>query len=224
MGGVTLLATLALSLAWRTWVWHAQDLTGQIPAYFWCYALPGRLFEFTLGMAAAIAVARRPSLLTAPWQRRYLTGVVGFAALGVLVATRWSRFSPVADILWGLTFFSLVMVAATRNALGSPVLTWRPLAWVGSISYSVYLIHLGPMQQAARAVHPLGLPPLVTWLGFKLVAVPLSIALGWLFYRLVESRFVGPCPDLRWPAVLRRRSQGCCSPVSGRGVTEVSSE
>jgi peptidoglycan/LPS O-acetylase OafA/YrhL len=215
----TLLTALTISLAWRTWAWNAHDMTSLSSAYFWCYALPGRLFEFTLGMTAAIALARRKDLLTAQWQRRYLIAVVGFAALDVFIVTRWNRFAPMADILWGLTFFSLVMYAATRNAMGSPVFTWRPLGWIGSISYSVYLLHDPLIQQASRVVRPFGLPPLVTWLAFELVAIPLSIALGWLFYRCVESHFLGSCPEFRWPAAFRRRFLDSFSRFRRRGVS-----
>jgi peptidoglycan/LPS O-acetylase OafA/YrhL len=219
----SLLAALVLSLAWRTWAWHAHDLSTQVSAYFWCYALPGRLFEFVLGMAAAVAVARRRELLAVRWQRRYLLGIGGFAALGVLVVSGWSRFAPVADILWGLTFFSLVMYAATCHAVRSPVCAGRALTGMGRISYSVYLLHVPMMAQVAKLFPVLGLPPLVAWLVFGLVTVPLSLAVGWLFYRLVECRFVGSCPDLKRLAASFRKSErlssGECE--SGDGLSPV---
>src|SRR5262249_8808944 len=155
----TLLATFALTLAYRCWVWSAHDL-GQLPrvwspqdaahlsrGYYWCYALPGRVFEFVLGMTAALAIARHPHRLTRPWRRCYLAGLLGCAALGVAVSVHWSRFHPVADVIWGIAFFSLLMYAGARHEAGAPVLAARPLVGLGAISYSIYLIHAPLLKQ-----------------------------------------------------------------------------
>jgi peptidoglycan/LPS O-acetylase OafA/YrhL len=207
----TLLATLALTLTYRTWVWCVHDFQDNtFPGLpdIWCYFLPGRMFEFVLGMVAAVVLTRPDPLPSVRHARRYLMGIAGFGALGLASSTQWSPYAPVTDVLWGLAFFSLIMYVGTRNALGFPLLAGRPLVWLGGISYSVYLIHDPLMQQAAKIVRSLGLPPLVTWLGFEFVAVPVCIGLAWLFYRYVESRFLGPCPGFSWPAAFRRRFQG----------------
>jgi peptidoglycan/LPS O-acetylase OafA/YrhL len=145
---------------------------------------------------------------TAAQARRYLAGIAGFSLLGVAATTLWSQYAPVTDVLWGLAFFCLVMYAGVRNALGFPILTWRPLVWVGVISYSIYLIHGPLLRQVAAVAHSVGLSPAMIWIGFELVVAPLLIGVGWVFYRLIESRFVGRCPEFRWPAALRRRFQG----------------
>ena len=86
---------------------------------------------------------------------------------------------------WGLTAVAvsgaiIVASAALRapSPLG-PVLELRPLAWLGRISYSVYLWHLPIIHEVARR-RPDDLVEVA------LIGVPLSVAVGWLAYTVVE--------------------------------------
>src|SRR2546421_594614 len=49
--GRTLAAVLAITLAYRTWVYLTQDVRRLEIGYVYAYALPGRMFEFALGMS-----------------------------------------------------------------------------------------------------------------------------------------------------------------------------
>ncbi|HLB77009.1 MAG TPA: acyltransferase [Candidatus Dormibacteraeota bacterium] len=186
----TLAAVLALTLAYRTWVYRTQDVNRLEIGYLYSYALPGRLFEFVLGMTAALALARLPVTPGPGWIRRYLAGAVALGLMGVLVAHRWSLFSPVTDVVWGLSFFCLVMYAGGRSAAGGGWLDSRPLVALGLISYSVYLIHEPLIRSGYGVIESLHLAPVATLLLFELGIAPLLIALGWLFFCAVEARFV----------------------------------
>jgi peptidoglycan/LPS O-acetylase OafA/YrhL len=61
---------------------------------------------------------------------------------------------------------------------------------LGVISYSVYLIHEPLIERGYAALRSLHLSPTGTLLLFELVVGPLLIAVGWLFFRLVEARFL----------------------------------
>lgn len=186
----TLAATLALTLAYRSWVYATQDTSRLEIGYLWAYALPGRLFEFVLGMTAALTLAGLREVPPRAWVRRYLAGAVTFGLLGLCVAHLWSVFSPVTDVIWGLAFFCLLMYGGGRSAAGRCWLDSRPLAGLGLISYSVYLIHEPLIRRGYAALHSLSLPPAAMLLLFELLVAPLLVGLGWLFFRTVEARFL----------------------------------
>jgi peptidoglycan/LPS O-acetylase OafA/YrhL len=189
----TLLATLALTLAYRTWVWNTKDVSTWGSGMFWCYSVPGRMFEFALGMAAAVALSQPSRAGQAHGARRYAVGLISFGLIGLAAASLWSPFAPVTDVLWGMAFFSLLMLAGRRAAEGRHSLTWRPLVGLGTISYSVYLVHAPLLKQLAAALRPRHLPPAGLWLLFELVVGPMLIGVGWLFYQAVEA----PCLRMR---------------------------
>jgi peptidoglycan/LPS O-acetylase OafA/YrhL len=186
----TLGAVLVLTVSYRTWAFATKDTTRLDIAYFYCYALPGRLFEFALGMTAAVLLARRTGVVSARWNGGIGLVALTLGALGLTVTNAWSPYSPVTDVIWGLAFFCLVLWAGGRAAGGGSWLEWRPLEALGVISYSVYLIH-EPLIRAGYMVLRSRLPsPTVALLFFELAVVPLLIGLGWLFFRLVEARFI----------------------------------
>ena len=89
----TLGAVLILTVSYRTWVFATKDTTRLDVAYFYCYALPGRLFEFALGMTAAVLLAGQaraaPVLLECRvWSGRARIGRGGLEHHGPLVPLR----------------------------------------------------------------------------------------------------------------------------------------
>ncbi len=186
-----LAAVLLLTVSYRTWVYFTKEISVLGIAYNYAYALPGRLFEFALGMAAALALGRPGAAPSAGSVRRYRTAALLFGLLGLVVTDGWSRYAPVTDVIWGLAFFCLVMYAGSRAATGGGWLEWPPLERLGLISYSVYLIHEPIIHRLAVRLQPLHLSNGVTLLLFEGVGIPLFIAIGWVFFRLVEARFIG---------------------------------
>jgi peptidoglycan/LPS O-acetylase OafA/YrhL len=70
-------------------------------------------------------------------------------------------------------------------------LEWRPLVWLGTISFSLYLVH-GPLVHLVwlEALRPLGLDigEPATLLALLATAVPVAILSAWGFYHAVERQ------------------------------------
>jgi peptidoglycan/LPS O-acetylase OafA/YrhL len=234
-----LAGVLVLTLAYRGWVYALHAGSGSWPlappnavGCWLAYGqVPGRVFEFALGMLAALVLrgsAESPvrartvldyeheheheqeagdaglAMLSPPLRpagqralpapqasRRHLLGAVLSALLAFGVALGWSSFSPVTDILWGIAFFCLVLYAGGRSAMGGGWLDSRPLVALGTISYSVYLLHEPLIRLVEELLGRHHLSPPAAGALFVFGVAPLMIALGWLYYHAVEVRFVG---------------------------------
>jgi peptidoglycan/LPS O-acetylase OafA/YrhL len=196
----TLAAVLTVSLVYRSWI-YAAHVGPESRLYRPCSAplmtaclftysqVPGRLFEFVLGMMAAVALARRQQAPSPVRTRRYLCGFVALGILGAGVSHGWSPYAPITDLIWGLAFYCLVIYAGGRSGAGGGWLDSRPLVALGTISYSVYLIHEPLMRLAGGGLGLLHLAPSVRVLACTFVIAPLTIGCGWIYYRAVEARF-----------------------------------
>lgn len=160
--------------------------------YRWGVELPA-LYERTgaradsmfLGVAAAIA-----------WRSRIVSDrtfrILGAAGLGVL-AVAVVVAEPGAEWLFrgGFTLVaacSAAAVAAAATGAGAVARLGglRPLRWVGTISYSLYLWHL-PIY--LWVVHAAPDAPLAAKAAVALIG---SFAAAWVSFRLVESRTMAP--------------------------------
>lgn len=105
---------------------------------------------------------------------------------------------------------TLVLIAAVALCLGASGVASRffgsaPLRAIGTISFSVYIVHL-PLIEAAQpwlvqAASFYGSDPLVTYLAMLAVAVALSLAAGELFFIAIER------PAYRWHQRIRLRTR-----------------
>lgn len=191
---------------------HATWLVGVA----WITTGPARWFEWVLGAAAAeVAAGRgfRPPFHTSRW--------LAVIALAGALACQWSRAGWLfTDLLWGVAFFVLVNRTAVSEASG--LLRGHrlvaALGWVGTFSYSLYLVHQ-PLLRVLQAL----LARVASWPGASaidmiravpppwavlllvllvMVALPIGVALvvlpAWLFHRVFEL------PAIRWSQ--RRRA------------------
>lgn len=78
--------------------------------------------------------------------------------------------------------FGLMVLATASGGWVARALAWRPLAWLGGISYSLYLIHIPAQVLMLRVVSPVDNP----W-GWAALAFTASILGGWLLYKGVEA-------------------------------------
>jgi peptidoglycan/LPS O-acetylase OafA/YrhL len=92
-----------------------------------------KLWLFVLGMISAQLHERLPFLATA-WQRWWWLPAFALAAALTFV------FHTPSVLLWLMTF-GIVLSIGKRAAGLRQLLTSRPLLWLGSISYSLYLLH-----------------------------------------------------------------------------------
>jgi peptidoglycan/LPS O-acetylase OafA/YrhL len=134
------------------------------------------------------------------------TAAVLLLLLAAHGATPWLTSSPAADLLnivYTLAATGLLACVLLGDGLLQRLLRWRPLVFVGRMSYGVYLIHMLCMS----AVYKL-FPALLLWRGGNLAAFPLtcllSIAVAWGLHVAVES----PCIELgrRWSRTIMDRA------------------
>lgn len=157
----------------------------------WSKSLLAMLPYFALGMLVAVLLERRQSALAAT--RLWISlGVLLVAAdvamqIGGNAAIRIGDLDLVRVIrdLPAAAGFSLIVAAAATRP--TRPLEWRPLVWVGAVSYGLYLWHV-PVLLVLRAN---GLMPITPW-GAWLVGLPISLLLGWLSLRLIEK------PAMAW--------------------------
>jgi hypothetical protein len=156
------------------------------------YLLPSRLWEFAVGAGIAL-LARRP----APRLLPALGGLALIAAGYALI--RPGTPAPGAMFLLPTLGAALVILfAAPANAAGR-VLAWRPLVWLGLVSFGTYLWH----QPLLVFAHYLWFGPLPLPVLAGLVAG--SVGLGALSYHLLEQpvragRLLASRPALLWAA------------------------
>jgi peptidoglycan/LPS O-acetylase OafA/YrhL len=152
-------------------------------------SVPGFLGVFVAGMAAAAIATRHPNLAATP--RRLL----GLAALGALAAAvvAWPTAGSflVSDAFFGLGFAALVLWLG-----GRPRAIPAPAAWLGRISYSLYLLHAPLLAIWTMDFVTRGDGSILTYLRTLAVAVPAMIVISWVFHRFVERPFLGRTPFL----------------------------
>jgi peptidoglycan/LPS O-acetylase OafA/YrhL len=183
---LSLLMPLGLSLAARGMGWLA---------FFALLALyplgaPPFLAHFALGLFLA---ARRETL--AAWLRSRAKTRRAALALGIFLYTAGDAFDGKLgeNAIWLLSGLGagLLLLYALASERTQRVLSFAWPRYIGKISYSLYLLHLGvlilatPWLLAPADISP-GLFPLAWWAGLASV-IALSLACAALFHRLVET-------------------------------------
>lgn len=188
-----LMVCAALALAWQQ-VTH--DLWG-------IGALPERLFEFGCGVVVAYAVVYR-------WRiSAWLLGGGLALALSLIyvpqsVAAWPAQLFPdgaVDHLLYGAAFGLLVLLGSGSRGVNA-VLSWRPLVWLGLISYSTYLVHQPianlAIDQLHRHISRSWSHPMLT----LVVAADVGICAGFVFYMCIERFANLRSTKKRWIPVL----------------------
>jgi peptidoglycan/LPS O-acetylase OafA/YrhL len=124
--------------------------------------------------------------------------------------------TAVTSATLGLAVASVGAGTACLIAYGSR-LRWRPMAWLGTLSYSLYVIH-GPVGErvvnlGARYAHSPGAQVAVT-----IAAVAVSVGGAYALYRLVEVHFLRASASLHYasgtrvqaPSVMTRKTGANC--------------
>jgi len=175
----------AVGVGYLLW---ATVLTTQDPENWsvW-YSAPSRGVDFALGMGLGVLVAAGVRLGR---RSRAALGLVGLVALGVLVLSR--PFDVPALSEWWHPLYSAAVATLLAGIVlhegpWSRAFEWRPLAFVGSLGYGVYLIHEPVMRLlGSHGLLPEARPGSFFLWSAVLVAVP-STALAWLSSRTVEA-------------------------------------
>jgi peptidoglycan/LPS O-acetylase OafA/YrhL len=162
--------------------------------------LPG----FLAGIAAA-ALAVRGDARRRPFAA--LVVVATLASVAIDAASPMTIFPLRAATLhggfalstttWQIAAFASVALVTAMPGL-QRAFAFRPLAWLGTISYSVYLTHEPIVISLCRAPLPIAAPLRVA------LCVVVAAAVGYGFWRLFERPFVEGA--LREPALARTRT------------------
>ena len=175
--------------------------------YALCYALRDTRFAhmsvqyvglFTLGMAAA-SVAFSPEPQLQNFRERFPFGItaaicaVTIACLAYALGWQHSiEQYPFYDLPGGVLAACLLITASlSPRSLANRVCSWRPLAWAGTFSYSLYLIHVPIIVFLLRFVmQPHGIEGVRGYVFLIFVGLPIIVIVSYLFYLLCERPFM----------------------------------
>lgn len=125
--------------------------------------------------------------------RQYLRGHDILAPLAVVVLATADFLFPYGsnETVALETIAAVVLVASVGRSRVMGFLDWRPLTFLGRISYSFYLYHLLGAYLALAVFERIGfdfggLPPVPSALVYMATSIPLAIILGTISYYLVE--------------------------------------
>jgi peptidoglycan/LPS O-acetylase OafA/YrhL len=155
-----------------------------------------RMDSILWGAVGAMVIDRLPSIATP----RRLVLLLGAALIGGLVwrgdLTALSKPSPLGISL-GLTLLALVSTTLLVELIKAPQswlvrsLEWSPIAWVGRLSYAMYLVHFQAIDLGRQLVFTQPRAPTLT--SFVLIQglfVLLSVAGAVVLHILVERPFL----------------------------------
>jgi len=185
--------------AFAFWGVCALTLVWRCVLVFWLHADGERLSLCSdtridsIAFGCALAVWNNPVLARKDtpfesvfWRRVSLPA--GIALLLVTFVVRGPVFRETLRYTLQGIALTPIFVAAVRHPqwyVFRP-LNWRPMRFIGAISYTLYLVHHTVIKAVTQHSHLAGIP-------FALVALLLSIAIAWSMYVLVET----PCARLR---------------------------
>ena len=165
---------------------YKSSFEGLVPIY---------VFYFALGMFAAEVICGNRTRLYVWIGASAAVVFLAFSLNPVLLKTLW------AHLLVAICGMCALIVCAQWP--GNPLTrlcAWRPVAWVGSFSYSLYLVHF-PVQQLIwqDMVRPMGLSKEATFAIMVTIGTASIVLFSYLFYLVFERPFTTPV----WSAVRR---------------------
>jgi peptidoglycan/LPS O-acetylase OafA/YrhL len=188
------LALIAASVAYKLVVLATVADASAQDGLPWLYSLPAHLDHLGLGMLLAVASLAGPRRLHAGWC--WAGALVAWGLCGLVADTGSRHDPPVTDLqylvrhaLYGVSVVLLVAPAVFGDG-GWPrrVLAWRPLVWVGTVSYSLYLWHYAVI---AQGLDWLGRAPEgLEWLAWYAGALAAALAVAAASYYAVERPFM----------------------------------
>ena len=169
------IAALALaSFALSEWQVHADRES----AFY--YPLP-RAWE--LGLGALLALDVLPSLRSRIWREMLGWTAAALIIVPMLTYTRSVSFPGLAALPPCLGAAIILYLGTGENSV-SRILSWRPIVFLGLISYSLYLWHW-PIIVLLKGIYSTASLPLVV----RVLVVAVAIVLATLSWRFVERPF-----------------------------------
>lgn len=151
---------------------------------------------FTMGMfAAGLAFSGDPRLVrlrNLPWGLATVLGGFLFVAALVIGKGRGETVAAFVDYAFG-AFSMAFLVGTSRDLDGwlARLLGWRPLAFVGTFAYSIYLIHAPLLQVLWQyPFASLQAKPLAMFLALSTAGTFAIVAIAYLFFLAFERPFL----------------------------------
>lgn len=146
-----------------------------------------------LGFGAALAVAASQSETFAAWLQSQKTAWLALAGMaGAYIGSLACPYHFVW-MVWSLAiaFFAAGLIGSLwlgeRGRLGK-ILSWRPLAAAGRLTYAVYLTHVLAMNAVLLVLAKLHVT--LPWLAIFAISYVASIAVAYVLHRAVEKPFI----------------------------------
>lgn len=194
-----LLALAGVYLCSVAWKMGGDRFMGPTdPGYFPAsISLPAQLDTFALGMAMAVVAASLAQGGPVPWAVRVVTErpwVPILLALGLFIVLgqrfwgfgdNWADHEQIRHQLKafiGVLVLAPAVFGAAEGGFVRRAMGWRPVLWLGLVSYSFYLYHLAAIL-ALKDVQPLAD---LGWVAVAVAALAVSILVAWISHRLVE--------------------------------------
>jgi peptidoglycan/LPS O-acetylase OafA/YrhL len=199
----------AASFAVRMWAYHRSQTYPNTVSW----TIGGTFFWFALGMALAVISARhhraevRPAPLRALDRRPWIAWVVAAGLIAIVTHIGLPTTAPqvytAGDWFWEHLLYGLIAVAiavpatvaiAAPRSLPHRILAFRPVAWLGLISYGIFLWH-HPLTE--KFVHVQDWVSQGSFILYTLVVAVTATACAAASYYLVERpllRYKDPRP------------------------------
>jgi peptidoglycan/LPS O-acetylase OafA/YrhL len=162
-----------------------------------------RLFEFVLGMSAAVLWTRMRDLkLSVPLATLLeVLAVALFLAFGANTYFILKPFLTNPSVIFqglgtwltltgnAIPFAATILIFAMQRGVISQIIKFRPLVWLGDISYSTYLLHYPIMLQVLQWKHQFHLNNVCTIAVLCAVLIP-ACSLSYYFIEMPMRRFI----------------------------------
>jgi peptidoglycan/LPS O-acetylase OafA/YrhL len=190
--GRTVIAALLLGYAPQL-VFHSTRIMRANPHFLGMFAL-GMLAAYVSSSPRAPYVSLRlriPWRLTFAFTTTLVCVLIGTWGVSTAIA-RWQLLDPLVAVM---TASLLVLSSRPEGSVLSHIFGCRPLAAIGTFSYSLYLIHAPLLQVMWQYVlRPANAGDRAMFVFLMTVGLAAVLSVSHLFYRLFEEPFMRPGP------------------------------